>query len=48
MAEKIVLELGDKEVIKNFETEKSLKKFSNTTQLKKDLKNEILSTLTMM
>lgn len=49
MAEKIVLELGDKEIIKNFEIENlSSKKSTSAVQIKKDLKSEILSTLTMM
>lgn len=49
MAEKIVLELTDKEIIKNFEIENlSSKKSTSAIQIKKDLRSEILSTLTMM
>lgn len=49
MAEKIVLELSDKEIVKSFEISKnSTKKQNNEFILEKDLKNEILSTLTMM
>lgn len=50
MAEKIVLELGDKEFIKTFERENipSTKKSWNNYQLKKDMKSEIISSLTLM
>ncbi len=49
MAEKIVLELSDKEIVKSFEiSQNSTKKQNNEFTLEKDLKNEILSTLTMM
>lgn len=50
MAEKIVLELGDKEFIKTFERENipSTKKSWNNYQLKKDMKSEIISSLTFM
>lgn len=49
MAEKIVLELTDKEIIKNFEIENlSSKESTSAVQIKKDLRSEILSTLTMM
>lgn len=49
MAEKIVLELSDKEIIKNYEIENiASNKQTKTTQIKRDLRSEILSTLTMM
>lgn len=50
MAEKIILELLDKDIIKNFETENILdiKKQNKNFQIKNDLKNEIISTLTKM
>lgn len=49
MAEKIVLELSDKEIVKSFEIpQSSTKKQNGEFVLEKDLKNEILSTLTMM
>jgi Holliday junction resolvasome RuvABC DNA-binding subunit len=50
MAEKIVLELSDKEIVKNFIIEKTISKDKNTISYKieNSLKQEILSTLTMM
>lgn len=49
MAEKIVLELADKDIITHFISETmTTKKSSNTPQIKRDLRSEILSTLTMM
>ncbi len=50
MAEKIVLELCDKEIIKNFEIENitSNKQTKLSVQIKNDLRSEIISTLTMM
>lgn len=50
MAEKIVLELSDKDIVKNFEIKNvsNNKKQNGGIELKKDLRNEILSTLTMM
>jgi len=49
MAEKIVLELSDKEIIKDFEIDNVLKSNQiKTSSIKKDLRCEILSTLTMM
>lgn len=49
MAEKIVLELSDKDIVKNFEIENiTSKKSWKNTQIKNDLKSEIISTLTMM
>lgn len=50
MAEKIVLELSDKDFIKTLQTENNLstKKAWSTQQIKKDMKAEILSSLTLM
>lgn len=50
MAEKIVLELSDKDFIKTLQTENNIstKKTWNTQQIKKDMKAEILSSLTLM
>lgn len=50
MAEKIVIELQDKEIIKNHEikTEKKSWNLKENSWLKKDLRSEILSTLTIM
>lgn len=50
MAEKIVLELSDKDFIKTLQTENNLstKKVWSTQQIKKDMKAEILSSLTLM
>lgn len=49
MAEKIVLELQDKDIITHFLSETmTTKKSWNTYQIKRDLRSEILSTLTMM
>ncbi len=50
MAEKIVLELSDKDFIKTLQTENNLstKKSWSTQQIKKDMKAEILSSLTLM
>lgn len=50
MAEKIVLELSDKDIVKNFEYEQNSqeKKQNTTSNIKKDLRSEIISTLTLM
>lgn len=50
MAEKIVLELIDKDIIKNAEFEylKKSKTIKNSFQIQNDLKKEIISTLTIM
>lgn len=50
MAEKIVLELSDKEVVKNFIVEKtsSKEKSKNISNIENSLKQEITSTLTLM
>lgn len=50
MAEKIVLELSDKDFIKTLQTENNLstKKSWSTQQIKKDMKAEIFSSLTLM
>ncbi len=49
MAEKIILELSDKEIIKNSLYENILEsKKGKETEIKKDLKQEILSTLSLM
>lgn len=50
MAEKIVLELSDKDFIKTLQTENNIstKKTWSTQQIKKDMKAEILSSLTLM
>lgn len=49
MAEKIVLELSDKEIIKNYEIKNiASNKQIKTFQIKSDLRSEILSTLTIM
>lgn len=50
MAEKIVLELSDKDIIKNFEFQSidENKKQTKKSDIKSDLKNEILWSLTLM
>lgn len=50
MAEKIVLELSDKDIVKNFEYEQTNqeKKQNTASHIKKDLRSEIISTLTLM
>ncbi|MGE4444197.1 MAG: Holliday junction branch migration protein RuvA [Candidatus Altimarinota bacterium] len=48
MAEKIVLELGDKDIVKNFQPEIITQKKQNNSHIEKDMKNEILSTLILM
>lgn len=50
MAEKIVLELSDKDIVKNFEYEQTSqeKKQNTASNIKKDLRSEIISTLTLM
>lgn len=49
MAEKIVLELSDKDIIKNYEIKDiASNKQTKTSQIKNDLRSEILSTLTIM
>lgn len=48
MAEKIVLELWDKDIVKNFQPEALTNKKQNVSHLEKDMKNEILSTLILM
>jgi hypothetical protein len=50
MAEKIVLELSDKEIVKNFVVENTLSKSKEKKSLniETSLKEEILSTLTIM
>lgn len=48
MAEKIVLELWDKDIVKNFQPEIITQKKQNNSHIEKDMKNEILSTLILM
>lgn len=48
MAEKIVLELWDKDIVKNFQPEIITQKKQNSSHIEKDMKNEILSTLILM
>lgn len=50
MAEKIVLELSDKDIVKNFVITKtdSMQKVKNVSNIDNSLKQEILSTLTLM
>jgi hypothetical protein len=50
MAEKIVLELSDKDIVKNFIVQKSdsIQKTKNISNIENSLKQEILSTLTLM
>lgn len=50
MAEKIVLELSDKEIVKNFVIENTLskEKVKNISSIESSLKQEIISTLTLM
>jgi hypothetical protein len=50
MAEKIVLELSDKEIVKNFIIERTISKSKEKTSLniEKSLKQEIIYTLTLM
>lgn len=47
MAEKIIIELSDKDIVKNVSVQNNIENI-NINKIEKDIKNEIVSTLTMM